>query len=176
MACVGSGYLVRAINAIYTIRTIVCVCVCVRMLRVTANCQLFRAYRLYRIRILIRKTVYGLFGCCLFSFRFWCVINAHRKFQQHHDTNKRRSASSMLWLGSMNEQNQLAAQHAEWRKFFCLSVSLSACLAVFGFLFIFLVYWFLLWRRFLGIRMTSCPRLNYENINRPISIIFLSKG
>lgn len=181
-------YLVRAINAIYTIRTIVCVCWDAarngKLPTISSLSTLGYVFALLRFSILIRKTLYGLFGCCwllcLFSFRFWCVINAHRKFQQHHDTNKRRSASSMLWLGSARWMNKISwprsMQNGESSFVclsLCLSVRLSSCLRISVYFFGLLISAVAL---NLGIWMTSCPRLNYGKINRPISIIFPAKG
>lgn len=185
-------YLVRAINAIYTIRTMY---VLVGLLCVTANCQLFRAYRLWdaylllRFSILIRKTVYGCgsvrFGSAgfgLFSFRYWCVINAHRKFQQHITTqiNAVRPLGSAR-LGSMNEPKSVGRAACRMEKVLLsvslslsppsLSLSVSSCLRISVY---FSVYWFLLWHGF-GVWMTSCNRVNYGQINRGI-LIFLCKG
>lgn len=68
-------YLVRAINAIYTIRTIVCVRWDAarngKLPTISSLSTLGYVFALLRFSILIRKTLYGLFGCCVcFLFAF----------------------------------------------------------------------------------------------------------
>lgn len=157
MACVGFGSILWE-RSMRSTRSVLYVCWDAarngKLPTISSLSTLGYVFALLRFSILIRKTLYGLFGCCwllcLFSFRFWCVINAHRKFQQHHDTNKRRSASSMLWLGSARWMNKISwprsMQNGESSFVclsLCLSVRLSSCLRISVY---FLVYWFLLWR------------------------------